>query len=63
MRGSETRPAFPQRGIYNFDSFSLIARNSGIRINNCFLAKVLLYFPYAGVQRGTYKGTSERIYG
>lgn len=30
---------FPQRGIYNFDSFSLIARNSGIRINNCFCRK------------------------
>lgn len=39
------RAAFPQRGIYNFDSFSLIARNSGIRINNCFCRKFYCVFP------------------
>lgn len=36
---------FPQRGIYNFDSFSLIARNSGIRINNCFCRKFYCVSP------------------
>lgn len=57
MRGPETRAAFPQRGIYNFGSFSLIARNSGIRINNCFCRKFYCVSAYVRVRRGWYKGT------